>query len=510
MQSQVQRLLIRADASLEIGAGHLMRCLALAQGWRTQGGVVTFLTACRLDSLNARLTASGFELERLEAAPGSDADLDQTYQTAERTGAAWVVLDGYQFSAKFQDLLKRNGTRVLAIDDYGQADHYSADLILNQNLHANEGLYRPRDPHTSLLLGTRYVLLRPEFQSWIGWKREVSEVGRKILITMGGSQTTHVTLRVLEALRLIERPDLEVEAVLGGGSSELHQFQEITKGFGGSIRFHQNVSKMSELMAWADIAVAAGGTTTWERALLGLPSLIVVLADNQRDLAESAQNMGLGWNLGPSDSLNVPALADTLRRFLLDSATRASMAQRGPEIVDGHGTGRVIKRMRSGGSRLQIRRIDQQDCRKVWEWANEPLIRSVSFNVEPIAWEQHQQWFTARLNHPSCLFWIAEDADKHAMGQLRLELDGPEATISISLDPRFRGMGYGPEFIRLCIQESFQSRPINLVHAFIREDNTISQSAFLKAGFFKRGTVLVHGHAAHHLVYEKGHPWETN
>jgi UDP-2,4-diacetamido-2,4,6-trideoxy-beta-L-altropyranose hydrolase len=337
--------LVRADADARMGTGHLMRCLALAQAWHDAGGRATFLTACRLPALNSRLTAEGAQVEPIVVEPGSDDDAEQTREAARRLGAGWVVLDGYQFTGAFQRRVRGGGVRLLALDDYGHADHYAADLVLNQNLQATDDLYQSREPYTGLLLGTPFALLRREFWKWCGWKREVPEAARKVLVTLGGSDPDGVTLTAIEALAQIRWPGLEAVVVVGGGNPRRGELEEAAHRYEAMIRLQSNVTDMAGLMAWADVAVAAGGTTTWERALLGLPSLIVVLAENQKDLAEASERVGIGWNLGPHQGLSVSTLADALRRLLADASARAAMARRGPERVDGQGAARVVVRL---------------------------------------------------------------------------------------------------------------------------------------------------------------------
>jgi RimJ/RimL family protein N-acetyltransferase len=239
--------------------------------------------------------------------------------------------------------------------------------------------------------------------------------------------------------------------------------------------------------------------------MLGLPSLVVVLADNQKDLAEASEQIGIGWNLGLHQALNPPDLADALHRLLCDALTREAMARRGPERVDGLGAGRVVARLRAGA--LRLRRVKAEDCRLIWEWANEPATRAASFSAEPIPWEQHRRWFAAKFNDPHCVFFIALDTEEQPVGQVRLDVDGIEAAISVSLAGQFHGLGYGPEVIRLGVQELYNSRPVEQVNAFIRIENTRSRLAFLKAGFTEHGTTAVQGQPAHHLVIHKERVW---
>ncbi len=162
------QLLIRADASPEIGTGHVMRCLALAQAWQDKGGQATVAMALAAPSIQARLEAEGLGIKRITAQVGSAEDAAQVIQIARQLQAAWVVIDGYRFTGSYQQALKDAGLGLVCIDDEATAEHYYADVILNQNLHADAGLYAKREGYTRLLLGTRYALLRREFRRWQG------------------------------------------------------------------------------------------------------------------------------------------------------------------------------------------------------------------------------------------------------------------------------------------------------------------------------------------------------
>jgi UDP-2,4-diacetamido-2,4,6-trideoxy-beta-L-altropyranose hydrolase len=494
-------LLIRADADIRMGTGHLMRCLALAQAWNDAGGEAIFLTSCRLPALNARLAEEGARVETLVAAPGSEEDTEETRQAAHRLRAHWVVLDGDYYSGGFQRSVRRDGLRVLAIDDYGHAGHYAADLVLNQNLHANEDLYQDREPYTGLLLGTRFALLRREFREWRGWTHEVPESARKVLVTLGGTDPDGVTLKVIEAIAQVRLMGLEAVIVVGAGNPRLGEVKALARAAAGTVRVRTDVTDMPKLMAWADVAVAAGGTTTWERALLGLPSLVIVLADNQKELVEASEQTGIGWNLGPHQELSVPALADALRRLLVDAPARGAMARRGPELIDGLGANRVLRFLRTDVHHL--RPVQAEDCRQIWEWANESVTRAASFSPGPIAWERHEPWFTAKLDDPNCAYFIALDGEGQPVGQVRFDVDGAEAVISVGLAGRRLGLGYGPELIRLGVRELFRTRPVERVNALIRTENLRSLRAFIKAGFTDLGNTTVRGQPAHRLVLQR-------
>jgi UDP-2,4-diacetamido-2,4,6-trideoxy-beta-L-altropyranose hydrolase len=345
MQEGLPRLVIRADASAQIGTGHLMRCLALAQAWQDAGGRVVFLMAMETPALEARLRSEGMEVIHLPVQPGSTDDAIRTADFAHQVGADWVVVDGYHFGADYQRIIKDSGLRLLFIDDNGHAGHYSADLVLNQNIHAHEGLYPNREPYTRLLLGTRYVLLRREFLKWRGWKREIPEVARKVLVTMGGSDPDNVTLKVVQALQQVDMDGLEATVVVGGSNPHYEELQSAVQDSRFPIRLESNVTNMPELMAWADVAVSAGGSVIWELAFMGVPIIGLSRAEQEEVLLQGSTQSGISVNLGRYHYVEPGWICEVLTGLAYSRELRLAMSQAGQSLVDGLGTDRVISSM---------------------------------------------------------------------------------------------------------------------------------------------------------------------
>ncbi|MEA5487703.1 MULTISPECIES: UDP-2,4-diacetamido-2,4,6-trideoxy-beta-L-altropyranose hydrolase [Pseudanabaena] len=338
---QSTNLIIRADASATIGTGHIMRCIALAQAWQDQGGKVVFLLAHKPSVLENKLRSQGIEVSYLSVEAGSDEDAYQTVDFIRQFAAQWVVVDGYHFGTEYQKIIKDSGTRLLFIDDFGHADHYYADLVLNQNISANQELYINREPYTKLLLGTEYTLLRREFWQWRDWQREVNPIASKILITLGGSDPDNVTLKVIQALNLLNKDKLETIVVIGGSNPHYECLQREVTDASLAISLQRNVSNMPELMAWADLAIAAGGSTNWELAFMGLPSLVITIADNQQAIAVELDRQGVIINLGWHQDVTIEQISLVLRELIGDRHKREDMSKKGRKLVDGNGASRV-------------------------------------------------------------------------------------------------------------------------------------------------------------------------
>ena len=231
------------------------------------------------------------------------------------------MLDGYHFDPAYQKAIREAGYRLLVVDDTAHLPAYHADVLLNQNIYAPQLTYS-YDPHTVLLLGPMYALLRPEFLVWKEWERHIPDTARHILVTLGGGDSDNVTLKVIQALHDIRLPDLEIRVIVGPANPHRDSLVAAIEHGPHSVELLFDVTDMPGLMAWADIAVSAAGSTCWELLFMGLPSLVGVLADNQVPIAEDCHG-GVSDQPGMVSSgiytrdCFIAHLADRIRRSAL-------------------------------------------------------------------------------------------------------------------------------------------------------------------------------------------------
>ena len=332
-------LIIRADAGPEIGTGHVMRCLALAQGWQDAGGQAVFAATHQLPALEQRLVSEGFRIERLSAHAGRDADATQTAELASRSDAHWVVLDGYSFGADYQRSLNAAGHKVFLIDDFGHSEHYFADVVLDQNPGTREELYRNREPHTKLLLGPQYALLRREFRAWEEWKRDFTEAPR-LLITLGGADPGGMTPSIIEALKGAPFENVETTVLVGLANPNRAQIEALANP---SIRLLHNIANVPYEMARSDIAIIAAGGTLWELLYMGNCALSYSRNQVQADvLSELATSGTVNW-LGPVEEFDPERLVEGIMRLAKRPDCRRRMSSRARAVVDGSGVPRVLQ-----------------------------------------------------------------------------------------------------------------------------------------------------------------------
>ena len=339
-----ETLLIRADASPQIGIGHVMRCVALAEAWQAQGGDVVFALASAPEELERRLDAEGFARRRILGRPGQPEEATETAALARSCSAGCVVLDGYHFGPGYRRAMRPTEARLLLVVDGATPEADGADFVLDQNLGAKLPEGSRGDSRTRFLLGPGYALLRREFWGWRGREHPIAPSARRLLVTLGGSDPENMTLRILRALRqLPESGELEATIVVGPANRHRVSLENELADAPASWRLLAAPEDMPGLIAWADLGVSAAGSTCWELAFMGLPFVTVVLAENQRSIAANLARAGISRDLGWHEHVSAERLTSTFHELFEDAALRMDMGRRGQETVDGFGAERVAR-----------------------------------------------------------------------------------------------------------------------------------------------------------------------
>ena len=346
-------IVIRADSSIEIGSGHIMRCLTLADQLVADGAKVGFvcrqLPGAMIDAIRQRGHSC-----MLVRPDGEDARNDAA-ATHAAIGAAedfsvsvdWLVVDHYGLDAEWEELMRPFVRNIMVIDDLANRPH-DCDLLLDQNFYEGfESRYERLLPDSArCLLGPVHVLLRPEFSdARRTLRRRDGSVGR-ILVFFGGSDPTNQTQRVLEGIDTLRRPDICVDVVVGSANPHREGVRAFCEARPWA-SFHCQISNMAELIAAADLGVGAGGAAMWERCALGLPTVTVVFADNQvqttRDVAQTGAIAYLGW----ASELSSVDYADAIRGLLDRPDDLGAVASKALALVDtsNNGVASVIRTM---------------------------------------------------------------------------------------------------------------------------------------------------------------------
>lgn len=501
------RVIIRADASTRIGSGHVMRCLTLAEELRDAGSEVVFVSRAHPGNLNGLIQDKGFQCHELSEAPASVQTagklqdsrseyaawlgVPQQRDAEEAIGAIgndrpdWLIVDHYGLDEEWETLLRPYVSKIMVIDDLADRRH-DCDLLLDQNYFLNGG-NRYDDlvsPACTKFLGPKYALLRREFREARKNLKERSGEVKRVLVFFGGSDPDNFTGLAIEALSTPELLHLQVDVVIGAQNPNKEKIEKLVRDRPGT-RLHIQATNMAELMCEADLAIGAGGSTTWERCCMGLPSLIIPIAENQipstRDLCDS----GVIMSPGEGCEISVKRIKEMVMKAHDNPQDLIKMSKNGITMVscDGQKDLKALLAGQLNKIKISHRKATIADCSLYWYWANDPEVRNNAFNANPIPWKEHQNWFETRLINSNNILLIFE-SQYGPVGQIRL--DGEKATqktISYSVARQFRGKGVGKKII----SEVIIAHPpfANSYLAEVKKTNKASVNIFDKLGFKK-------------------------
>jgi len=478
--------------------GHVMRCMALAERLRGRGVSTRFVCRRLEGHLEALLRERGHDVALLPAPPvatagaadgdyaawlGVPQDTDARETVAALAGwrPDWIVVDHYALNAVWEHAMRLHADRLLAIDDLEGRAH-ACDALLDQNFSLSGARRHSATVPEGcrLMLGPRHALLRPEF-------RELRHAGRRrtgvqrVFVFFGGTDPGDMTGRALDALSCEDFAGIELDLVVGANYAGRAAL-EARAAARPRTHVHGATARVAELMSGADLAIGAGGGTTWERMCLGLPTILVSIAENQvaacRDLAAA----GLARYLGSDRAADVPALRAALRDCIAEPEALRAEADSGQALVDGQGAARVAETMfATPAEALRLRPARAEDAFAYYAWVNDPEVRRQSLDTQPIAWKQHHAWFLARLDSSASRLCVLEAGDL-PVGQIRFDHERGETRIDYSIDPLFRGRGWAVSLMQLGLREA-AGRWQGPIRAQVKDGNIASLAVFRKLGF---------------------------
>jgi UDP-2,4-diacetamido-2,4,6-trideoxy-beta-L-altropyranose hydrolase len=477
----LKRVIIRTDSSQQMGTGHLMRCLTLAEGLAKRSIKVDFI--CRDLPSNCSFLAEqkNFIVHKLKDDFTTDAKL--TINICEQISQPidWLIVDSYALDERWEKELRPYVKKIMVIDDLANRRH-DCDLLLDQNFYENmEIRYDNLVPITcKKLLGPKYVLLRDEFVKQRAKLRVHNGQVNRILIFFGGSDPNNLTEVAIKAVKLLNREDIVTDVIVGIANSKKAYLEEYCDKL-PNFNFHCQIGNVAEVMIEADLAIGAGGTATWERSCLGLPAIIIPVADNQIAITQNMAANGYVLAAENDEIITASVLHQLLVSLILCPGLMRFMAKRNASLIDGMGMNRVVQSMFPHN--IKVRRATDADCANVFKWRNAPENRRYSFSDKLIDFDTHLKWFDSVINNDHEIMLIGE-VSNNAIGVLRYRIEDDCAEISMYLVPDNYGYGYGASLLKVGNDWLHKYSPnIKHVVASVIPDNERSKITFIKAGF---------------------------
>jgi UDP-2,4-diacetamido-2,4,6-trideoxy-beta-L-altropyranose hydrolase len=478
------RVVFRADASIDIGAGHVMRCLALADALAARGASCHFMCRELSGHLCDRIETRGFPVTRLPmvngpaaAAVTAPADDAAEFLAGLSGPADIVIVDHYGLGEAWEQIVRKHCGQLVVIDDLCRS--HMANLLVDQTLGRSAAAYS-HGQLDGVLAGSEYALLQPTYYRLREQlDRSIVPQEHRLLVSMGGYDSLDVTGSVLAVLETaacdwIDRIDLVLPATAPHFSALRQRIDKL----GGRFVLHDFVEDMAALMSHCTLAIGAPGSTTWERAVLGLPSVLVPFAPNQVDVAVAMQDAKAAVSL-QRDALPaaLPGALAYLRNHWAD-CVQANLA-----VTTGLGCRRVVQRilpvLARDGSPVWLAVAGEADISQVYAWQLMPEVRRYARNPRPPDRDEHNTWMRARLRDPFCYFYIVRKADAR-VGVVRLDrLRRGEYEVSIYLLPEVHGQGLG----RIALNLLDELHRELTIHATVLPGNIASFRLFASAGY---------------------------
>lgn len=485
------RAVFRFDASPALGAGHAYRCLTLARALTNLGWSCRGVTNREAPATVPALRDSGVlpvsEAESFRAEP-----------------ADWLVVDHYGLNADWESGCRDWAGSILAIDDLADRKH-DCDILLDQTFGRRAEDYDGLVPAPCrVLAGSDFALLRPDFArarpASLARRGDTKGIER-ILVNLGATDPNNHSLEVLKGI-VASGTTAAVDVVLGAAAPHLESIRAQIDAMPQQARLHVEAHDMPALIAAADLGIGAGGTSTWERCCLGLPSLLLVIAENQRAVAEAVAAAGAARVIpGPQEAL-AGQIAAAVSELAGDAAALCHLSARAAALCDGRGCDRlglalVTPGRAKDGRPVTLRLAQPADEALILEWQSHPTTRRFARNPAVPTAEEHHRWFTARLADPDCLLTLMMLGDSPA-GVIRLDPaeppagapagmpEGPAFVVSILVAPELRGLGIALEALRFLRRWQAAATVI----AEVLPGNDASLALFRAAGYRPGGDNL--------------------
>jgi UDP-2,4-diacetamido-2,4,6-trideoxy-beta-L-altropyranose hydrolase len=489
------RIAFRVDASRQIGTGHVMRCLALASALSAEGVRCFFICREHTGHLIDLICREGYEVLRLPQSSlplptaeeqwlGTDwqSDAEQTLEALKGAPPDWLVVDHYSLEARWESILRENCGRLMVIDDLADRSH-DCDLLLDQNLVANMfNRYESLLPEQGAsLLGPRYALLQPAYAALHEEARPRSGQPQRLFVFFGGVDKDNLTQTALSALLKLDLSNLQVDVVVADSNPHREALEKLVSE-APNIHLHGSQPTLAPMLLAADLAIGAGGSTNWERLCLGLPTLVITLANNQHLIVDELDKRGLVRWIGDKDSIQVDALVAQISIFLQQSLDTWSASCL--KVVDGLGVGRVCAALLANKNTVLIARSAcQDDEAQLLEWANDPLTRRNSFSGGQILPESHHLWFSQCLAKADCQLYLIETAGGLAAGQVRFERAHSAWEVHFTLSPVLRGRDLGSSLLKTALDAFVKAKPGVVVFGEVKAENRASCRIFEALNF---------------------------
>ena len=479
------RVIIRCDGGRNIGLGHVVRCLALADMLRDDFEILFALQETS-EEVYAWIRNEGFSILILPSTEDFKADLHSLLE-AVRPGNI-VVLDGYAFKSDYQKSIRDIGCKIVAIDDLHAWHHY-ADVVIN---HAGGVRVSDYDceVYTQLLLGYEYILLRKEFFQIKRTQPEPGEL-KTFFVSMGASDVGGQTIKITEAL--LTWPSLDkMVLMLSSLNPHLDRLRRLESAHIDriEIQYNLNAAQLIKAIESSQVVVSPASSISFESCAVGRYLMTGYTASNQLSIYHGLIQSGMAADLGDFNDLTKEDFLKKLTELNEQPEKMRMIDMQHQRINSG-----AVKKIRNAfqtminsdtTGTLAIRRARMSDLALYFQWVNDPEVRRNSFNSNPVSIEDHTSWFVKQLHSAASVMFLFLQKDI-PIGQVRFLLEGDTALLNFSIEKQSRGKGFAAQIITIASSTLKDEYPmLKKIVAEVKPENMASGRAFERAGYHKQ------------------------
>ena len=476
------RVIVRCDGGTDIGMGHVVRCLALAHMLHDYFDI-SFVLQETDNTIYKWIEDNGFSFKTIIRSNDEETAVANLLEVlAPSTNReSIVVLDGYHIQTLHQERLKKEGYRVVAIDDLHSWPHV-ADAILNHAPGIASAAYQAAHS-TRLLLGADYALLRPSLLEASKRERKIQSP-KHFLISMGAADEYNYTLFFARLVRK-QFPSAKLNLLTSTLNPHLEELYTLTTAFPDRVSLQINLSteQLTELLIQTDVVICPASTISLEACAAGCTLITGYTAPNQRGILAGLQKSGAGFSLDSFEKLEAEQVTLQLEEWLLDENLRISQLHNQRALIDGKSGFRLALAFLEIEKNASLRSATKEDAELYFQWANDPDVRANSYQTADIDWNDHVKWFEDTLASSENALYLYSISEKPA-GQIRLRMTEKKAVISYSVAHDFRGKGLGKWMLtHISLLMRVAHPQVRQLEGWVKKTNVASLKAFQSGGY---------------------------
>ena len=495
------KLLVRVDAGIQMGTGRVRGIHALAREFRQRGGQATIVCSEIPNALRRRIEHDCISVQQTGSPAGTVADNFATQEIIALERPDWLAIDGAAFDVHYVNQIADSIKRISILDGIPRG---RANLVVDTGTKSSSGpdhlgnsIQRLSGPAFSLV--DRLRTLQP-------LNRKTVAEAKRILVWIHGPDIDNWTLRTLQSLSDLATKRMTVECMVDQNYKHFAELENFKRYSNATLRIHKNIDRIEPLAERADLAITSGHTGCYSLAYFGIPTILISTPESNQKIISILHQNRAGLSLAhqiESDESPPPTVFETIKKLLTDQFKRHSLSRHAMDLVDGQGVKRIVNSM--ANCSVTLRQANDRDCEMIWHWRNDPEVRSVALNQEPLAWTTLTDWFYQAQDASNQQVWIIENAIDQPIGEVCFEIDdrNDQASINMLLDQTNRSRGTGALLIKLAIEQLFATNNVTQVVAQMRSGNIASEKSFRAAGFEPIAPTIVNGVMASQFLFTR-------